>query len=104
MSSGGVKPMCKEILHFCKIPIDCTVFTLLNPGLADFLVGAICYVHRGLQTSKAKLAIIEKITERSGYNLLQNTLYKVVIKLARLNILRKQKLGNTKKSLDLWFL
>ena len=45
-------------------------------GLADFLVGAICYVHRGLQTSAAKLAIIEKIRERSGYNLLQNTLYK----------------------------
>ena len=45
-------------------------------GLADFLVGAICYVHRGLQTSTAKLAIIEKIRERSGYNLLQNTLYK----------------------------
>ena len=45
-------------------------------GLADFLVGANCYVHRGLQTSTAKLAIIEKIRERSGYNLLQNTLYK----------------------------
>ena len=45
-------------------------------GLADFLVGAISYVHRGLQSSTAKLAIIEKIRERSGYNLLQNTLYK----------------------------
>lgn len=44
--------------------------------LADFLVGAICYAHRGLETSKAKLAIISRIRERSGYSLLQNTLYK----------------------------
>ncbi len=44
--------------------------------LADFLVGAICYAHRGLNTSQAKLAIIEKMRERSGYTLLQNTLYK----------------------------
>ena len=45
-------------------------------SLADFIVGAICYAHRGLQTNQAKLAIIERIKERSGYNLLQNTLYK----------------------------
>ena len=44
--------------------------------LADFLVGAICYAQRGLTTSRAKLALIERIKERSGYSLLQNTLYK----------------------------
>ncbi len=44
--------------------------------LADFLVGAVCYAHRGLTGSKAKLALIEKMKERSGYNLLQSTLYK----------------------------
>lgn len=44
--------------------------------LADFLVGAVCYAHRGLTGSQAKLAIIGRIKERSGYSLLQNTLYK----------------------------
>ena len=44
--------------------------------LADFLVGAICYAQRGLTTSRAKLALIDRIKERSGYSLLQNTLYK----------------------------
>ena len=44
--------------------------------LADFLLGAICYVHRGLQTSECKLRVIELIKERSGYSLLKTTLYK----------------------------
>lgn len=44
--------------------------------LADFLLGAICYVHRGLQTSESKLRIINLIKERSGYSLLKTTLYK----------------------------
>lgn len=44
--------------------------------LADFLLGAICYVHRGLRTSESKLRIIELIKERSGYSLLKTTLYK----------------------------
>lgn len=44
--------------------------------LADFLTGAICYAHRGLTTSKAKLEIIDLFRRRSGYSLLQKTLYK----------------------------
>lgn len=44
--------------------------------LADFLAGAVCYANRGLSGSKAKLAVIERIRERSGYSLLQSTLYK----------------------------
>jgi hypothetical protein len=45
-------------------------------ALADFLTGAISYVHRGLNTSETKLKLIEKIKERSGYSLLRSTLYK----------------------------
>ncbi|MFT0319746.1 DUF3800 domain-containing protein [Bacteroides thetaiotaomicron] len=44
--------------------------------LADFLIGAVCYVHRNLQTSATKLELIEQIRKRSGYSLLKTTLYK----------------------------
>ncbi|MDR0983359.1 MAG: sister chromatid cohesion protein PDS5 [Culturomica sp.] len=45
-------------------------------GLADFFTGAEGYVHRGLETSTAKIDLIAKIRERSGYSLLKPTLYK----------------------------
>jgi hypothetical protein len=41
--------------------------------LADFLTGAIGYVHRGLTTSKAKLLLIEKLREKSRYSLTKST-------------------------------
>jgi hypothetical protein len=44
--------------------------------LTDLLTGAIAYAHRGLSSNSAKLAIIEKIRERSGYTLMHSTLYK----------------------------
>jgi len=44
--------------------------------LADFLIGAVCYVHRGLSTSPTKLKLIDQIKRRSGYSLLRTTLYK----------------------------
>ena len=44
--------------------------------LADFLIGAVCYVHRGLTTSDSKLELIEQIRKRSGYSLFKTTLYK----------------------------
>ncbi len=44
--------------------------------LADFLTGAICYVHRELKTSETKLKIIEQIKKKSGYSLSKTTLYK----------------------------
>ena len=44
--------------------------------LADFLTGAISYLHRELKTNKSKLALIEKIRKRTGYTLLHSTLYK----------------------------
>jgi hypothetical protein len=45
-------------------------------ALADFLTGAISYFYRGLTTSEAKLKLIQKIKDRSGYSLERSTLYK----------------------------
>jgi hypothetical protein len=45
-------------------------------GLSDFFAGAMSYLHRGLDTSVAKLKLIEMIREESGYSLLRSTLYK----------------------------
>lgn len=45
-------------------------------ALADLLIGAVSYVHRTLNTSESKLAIIEKIRKLSGYSLLKSTLYR----------------------------
>jgi len=45
-------------------------------GLSDFFAGAMSYLHRGLDTSIAKLKLIELIREKSGYSLLRSTLYK----------------------------
>lgn len=42
--------------------------------LADLLIGALSYLHRNLEGSKAKLLLIERIRERSGYQLTRNTL------------------------------
>lgn len=44
--------------------------------LTDFLIGALSYVHRGLNTNSTKLSLIERIKKRSGYSLLHSTLYK----------------------------
>ncbi len=41
--------------------------------LADLLIGAVCYVNRGLQTSPAKLKIIELLKEETGYPLTATT-------------------------------
>lgn len=45
-------------------------------SLADLLIGAISYLHRGITTSEAKLKLIERIKSRSGYNLTSSTLYR----------------------------
>ena len=42
--------------------------------LADFFTGALGYVHRDLTTSEAKLTIIEKIRQKTGYTLKMSTL------------------------------
>lgn len=42
--------------------------------LADLLIGALAYLHRGLQTNTAKLTLIERIKQRSHYSLIKNTM------------------------------
>ncbi|MDE6161158.1 MAG: DUF3800 domain-containing protein [Muribaculaceae bacterium] len=42
--------------------------------LADFLIGAVCYANRGLNTSSAKLKLINLIRRLSGYSLTMSTL------------------------------
>ncbi|MBD3386156.1 DUF3800 domain-containing protein [candidate division KSB1 bacterium] len=42
--------------------------------LADLLIGAISYLNRGLQNNTAKLAIIQRMQQRSGYSLTKTTL------------------------------
>ena len=44
--------------------------------LADMLIGAIGYHCRGLQSNSAKLAIIKRIQQRSGYSLNNSTLFR----------------------------
>jgi hypothetical protein len=44
--------------------------------ITDLLTGAIGYLHRGLQENSAKVKLIERIRERSGYSLQKSTLYK----------------------------
>lgn len=45
-------------------------------ALADLLIGALSYVHRGKNTSTAKLKLIERIKDRSRYTLSSSTLYR----------------------------
>ncbi len=44
--------------------------------LADFLIGIVSYANRGLATSKAKLELVSRMRERSGYSLVKTTLMK----------------------------
>lgn len=42
--------------------------------LTDLLIGAVSYANRNLTTSQAKLGLVERIRERSGYSLQRTTL------------------------------
>ena len=44
--------------------------------LADLLIGAVSYANRGLDTSEAKLALVERMRSRSRYDLRRTTLYR----------------------------
>lgn len=44
--------------------------------LADLLIGAISYVNRGLNSSSAKVALVERMRRRSGYSLTRTTLFR----------------------------
>ena len=42
--------------------------------LADLLIGAIGYLNRGLQSNAGKMAVIQRMQQRSGYSLTKTTL------------------------------
>jgi len=42
--------------------------------LTDLLIGAVSYVNRGLHMNAAKLAVVGRMRERSGYSLTKTTL------------------------------
>lgn len=42
--------------------------------LADLLIGAVCYANRQLNSNAGKAALVERMRQRSGYNLTQSTL------------------------------
>jgi len=44
--------------------------------LVDFLIGIVCYANRKLASSSIKLELVETMKNKSGYNLLQSTLYR----------------------------
>jgi len=44
--------------------------------VADILIGAIGYANRGLESSEAKLALVDLVRRRSGYSLTRTTLYR----------------------------
>jgi hypothetical protein len=41
--------------------------------LADLLIGAVAYANRGIRTSAAKLAVVDRIRERAGQSLVENS-------------------------------
>lgn len=45
--------------------------------LADLLIGALSYLHRGVNTNSGKIDVINRIKKRSGLSLMKNTLYRV---------------------------
>jgi hypothetical protein len=52
--------------------------------LADLLIGAVAYLNRGLQGNAGKMALIERIQQRSGYSLTKSTL----LREEKLNLFR----------------
>jgi len=54
--------------------------------LADLLIGAVSYANRELSSNAAKLALVNRMKNRSGYKLIQSTL----LRESKVNILRWQ--------------
>jgi hypothetical protein len=49
---------------------------VLHMQITDILIGAISYKARGMNSSKAKMELIDRIAKRSGYSLERSTLYR----------------------------
>ena len=86
--------LCNNILDFSREIIEWVQLVRSHEveimQLADFLVGTVSYANRQLTSSSAKLALIERMRERSGYKLTRTTLYRE----NKVNILRWSTQGN----------
>jgi len=80
--------LCNNMYDFSRKVIE--RLQLVNSGeieqlqLTDLLVGAIGYINRGLHGNAGKLAIVERMKERSGYSLTRSTL----LREEKLNLFR----------------
>jgi hypothetical protein len=69
--SNNMYDFSREIIEWVQIARSHEVEQL---QLADLLIGAVAYANRGLTGSPAKLALVDRMRERSGYKLTQTTL------------------------------
>lgn len=72
--------LCHNIFDFCREIIERVQSVRSDEveqlQLADLLIGAISYCNRGVQTSRAKLALVERMRQRSRYSLTRSTLFR----------------------------
>lgn len=70
--------LCSNVLDFDRRVIErvqvIESHAVQQLQLADLLMGAVCYVNRGLSGNAGKEALIARIRERSGYQLTRSTL------------------------------
>lgn len=69
--SNNMYDFSREIIEWVQIARSHEVEQL---QLADLLIGAVTYASRELATSPAKLALVDRMRQRSGYKLTQTTL------------------------------
>jgi len=72
--------LCNNIYDFCRQIIETLQIVRSNEvetlQMADLLIGAVSYANRNLTTSSAKLALVQRVRERSGYSLTRTTLFR----------------------------
>ena len=72
--------LCNNVYDFQRQIIERVQMVLSHEveilQLTDMLIGAVSYVNRGLHMNAAKLAVVERMREHSGYSLTKTTLLK----------------------------
>jgi len=72
--------LCNNIYDFSRQIIETLQIVRSNEvetlQMADLLIGAVSYANRSLTTSSAKLALVQRVRERSGYSLTRTTLFR----------------------------
>jgi len=72
--------LCNSILDFSRDIVENIQIVRSDEveiiQMADLLIGAVSYTNRRLSTSTAKLALVARMRERSGYRLTRSTLFR----------------------------